>query len=189
MTSRIVWCHTSQNILPGAEQPSGLTSVWRHRVNLKNAIPISKWRHLFLHKFVSILFCLLTYICTDDIYGRATHLFWFLTSSTKACVSSNTPPKLWRHNNINLMLCNFGFSCLPLRRRTFFIALLLTFVAVAIKVRVVFRFLKHHPMPIHFITSQIHDADHKNHTYFALECHLEDQTQCGTESERPPVTP
>ena len=78
------------------------------------------------------------------------------------------------------MLCNFGFSCLPLRRRTFFIALLLTFVAVAIKVRVVFRFLKHHPMPIHIISGQIHDADHENHAYFALECPLNDEIQDGT---------
>ena len=45
--------------------------------------------------------------------------------------------------------------------------------AAALKVRVVFGFLKQHPMPIHFIPSQIHAADHGNHTYFALKCHLE----------------
>ena len=44
-------------------------------------------------------------------------------------------------------------------------------------------------MPIQFVYSLMHDVDHENHTYFALECHLEDQTQSGTEMEWVPVTP
>ena len=56
----------------------------------------------------------------------------------------------------------------------FFIALL---KAAVLEVRIVFGFLKQDPMPIHFIYSQIHAADHENHTYFTLECHLEGEIQ------------